>query len=230
MGGSAVEKFLLVLNSLPVLLRGTLVTVQLTFYSLILGLTIAIPVSFFQVYGGSVARFFSSLYERIFRSIPLLVLLMILFYGLPEFGIRLNPFLACIVGLGIRSSAYQSQIFRGAILSVGKGQTLAALSLGMTRMQTFRYIIFPQALRFSIAPWTNELTVVLKDSSMAYALGVVELLRQGSYIVARTYEPMIIFMTCAAIYLILTLSSNKLMGLMEKRLRIPGFEIKGEVQ
>lgn len=195
-----------------------------------MGLVIAIPVSFLQVYGGGVAKFISSLYERIFRSIPLLVLLMILFYGLPEFGIRLNPFTACVVGLGIRSAAYQSQIFRGAILSVGKGQTLAAFSIGMNKMQAFWYIILPQALRFSIAPWTNELTIVLKDSSMAYALGVVELLRQGSYIVARTYEPMVIFLTCAGIYLILTLTANKLMSFVEKKLRIPGFELKGELQ
>ncbi len=230
MGGSTVEKLTLIIDSLPVLLKGTFVTVELTFLSLVFGLIIAVPVSFLQVYGGGVARFFSSLYERIFRSIPLLVLLMILFYGLPEVGIRLNPFLACVVGLGVRSAAYQSQIFRGAILSVGKGQTLAAMSIGMSKMQTFRCIIFPQALRFSIAPWTNELTVVLKDSSMAYALGVVELLRQGSYIVARTYEPMLIFLTCAAIYLILTLSSNKLMSILERRLRIPGFELRGEVR
>lgn len=151
---------------------------------------------------------------------------MLIFYGLPEIGIRLEPFFACVLGLGIRSSAYQSQIFRGAILSVGKGQTLAAYSIGMTKMQTFLYIIFPQALRFSIAPWTNEFSVVLKDSSMAYALGVVELLRQGSYIISRTYEPMVIFLTCAMIYLVMTLSANKIMNLLERKLQIPGFEIK----
>ncbi len=151
---------------------------------------------------------------------------MLIFYGLPEIGIRLEPFLACVLGLAIRSSAYQSQIFRGAILSVSKGQTLAAYSLGMSRMQTFWHVVFPQALRFSIAPWTNELTVVLKDSSMAYALGVVELLRQGSYIVARTYEPTLIFLTCAAIYLILTVSANKIFAAIEKKLTIPGFEMR----
>jgi len=151
---------------------------------------------------------------------------MLIFYGLPEIGVRPAPFLACILGLGIRSSAYQSQIFRGAILSIGKGQTLAAFSIGMNKIQAFRYIIFPQALRYSIAPWTNEFTVVLKDSSMAYALGVVELLRQGSYIISRTYEPMTIFLTCAAIYLLMTISANKIMQLLERRLQIPGFEIK----
>jgi polar amino acid transport system permease protein len=109
---------------------------------------------------------------------------------------------------------------------VGKGQTVAALSIGMTRFQTFRYIVFPQALRFSIAPWTNELTVVLKDSSMAYALGVVELLRQGSYIIARTYEPMVIFLLCAAIYLALTLFANRILAFVEKKLRIAGFETR----
>jgi len=202
------------------------VTIQLTLAGLALGLVIAIPVSFFQVYGARVPRLVCSIYEKTFRSIPLLVLLMLIFYGLAEVGVRLDPFFACVLGLGLRSSAYQSQIFRGAILSVGKGQTVAALSIGMTRFQTFRYIVFPQALRFSIAPWTNELTVVLKDSSMAYALGVVELLRQGSYIIARTYEPMVIFLLCAAIYLALTLFANRILTFVEKKLRIPGFETR----
>ena len=201
-------------------------TIQLTLAGLALGLVIAIPVSFFQVYGARVPRLVCSIYEKTFRSIPLLVLLMLIFYGLAEVGVRLDPFFACVLGLGLRSSAYQSQIFRGAILSVGKGQTVAALSIGMTRFQTFRYIVFPQALRFSIAPWTNELTVVLKDSSMAYALGVVELLRQGSYIIARTYEPMVIFLLCAAIYLALTLFANRILAFVEKKLRIAGFETR----
>ncbi len=216
----------LIVESLPILLKGTLVTIQLTLAGLALGLIIAIPVSFFQVYGARVPRLVCSIYEKTFRSIPLLVLLMLIFYGLAEVGVRLDPFFACVLGLGLRSSAYQSQIFRGAILSVGKGQTVAALSIGMTRFQTFRYIVFPQALRFSIAPWTNELTVVLKDSSMAYALGVVELLRQGSYIIARTYEPMVIFLLCAAIYLALTLFANRILTFVEKKLRIPGFETR----
>jgi len=217
---------ILIVESLPILLKGTLVTIQLTLAGLALGLVIAIPVSFFQVYGARVPRLVCSIYEKTFRSIPLLVLLMLIFYGLAEVGVRLDPFFACVLGLGLRSSAYQSQIFRGAILSVGKGQTVAALSIGMTRFQTFRYIVFPQALRFSIAPWTNELTVVLKDSSMAYALGVVELLRQGSYIIARTYEPMVIFLLCAAIYLALTLFANRILTFVEKKLRIPGFETR----
>ncbi|HBT38982.1 MAG: amino acid ABC transporter permease [Pseudothermotoga sp.] len=220
------DRLKLIVESLPVLLKGTLVTIELTLAGLTLGLVIAIPVSFFQVYGARVPRLVCSIYERTFRSIPLLVLLMLIFYGLPEVGIKLEPFFACVLGLGLRSSAYQSQIFRGAILSVGKGQSVAALSLGMTRFQVFRHIVFPQALRFSIVPWTNELTIVLKDSSMAYALGVVELLRQGSYIIARTYEPMLIFLLCAAIYLALTIFANRILGFVEKKLRIPGFETR----
>jgi len=218
-----------VVESLPILLKGALVTIELTLAGLALGLVIAVPVSFFQVYGARVPRLVCSIYEKTFRSVPLLVLLMLIFYGLPEVGVRLDPFFACVLGLGLRSSAYQSQIFRGAILSVGKGQTVAALSIGMTRFQTFRYIVFPQALRFSIAPWTNELTIVLKDSSMAYALGVVELLRQGSYIIARTYEPMVIFLLCAGIYLALTIFANRILSFVEKKLKIPGFETREAV-
>jgi len=208
-------------------LKGTLVTIELTALGLSLGLVIALPLAFGQVYGGRVARIFCALYERVFRSIPLIVLLFLIFYGFPEIGIRFAPLTACVLGLGLRSAAYQSQIFRGAILSVGRGQTLAALSLGMKRLEVFVHIVLPQALRFSLAPWANEFTIVLKDSSLAYALGVVELLRQGSYIIATTYEPMAIFLTCAAIYLLLTLSANKILHFLEKRLQIPGFETRG---
>lgn len=191
-----------------------------------LGLAVAVPISFLQIFAPQPFRLLASAYERVLRSIPLLVTLFLLFYGLPSFGIRLAPFTAAVIGVGLRSSAYQSQIFRGAILSISENQFRAALSMGMNRIKAFRHIVMPQALRLAIPPWTNELTIVLKDTSMAFALGVVELVRQGRYIIVATREPLLIYLTIAAIYLILTLLSNNTLGRLERRLRIPGIGVE----
>lgn len=216
----------IIINALPYLLKGTLVTLELTFFSLILGLIIAILVSFGQLYGNKVIQFIFLVYERVFRSIPLLVVLFLIFYGLPLIGIRLDPLIASILGLGLISSAYQSQIFRGAILSIDKGQIDAAYSLGMSKIQTFANIILPQAMRLSLPGWTNEASVVLKDTSLAYALGVIELLRQGTYVIAVTNKPLLVYSFCGVIYFILTFSLSRTLRLVEKKISIPGYETR----
>jgi|YelNatPaOPRAMG01_1025707.scaffolds.fasta_scaffold14549_7 polar amino acid transport system permease protein len=215
-------------STLKVLLDGTIVTVELTVISFVIAFSIAIVVSLAQIYGNIPLKIIATVYERILRSIPLLVVMFILFFGLPSFGIRFNPFMAAILSLGLCSSAYQSQIFRGAILSVPKGQTLAAQSIGMNGTQIFVHVTLPQALRFAVAPLTNEFTIVLKDTSFAYALGVTELLREGTYIVSTTYEPLLIYLLCAAIYFTVTFSTNTVVRRIEKRFALPGFEFRGE--
>lgn len=104
---------------------------------------------------------------------------------------------------------------------------VAARSLGMSRFQAIRHIVLPQALRLSIPSWSNEYSIVVKDTSLAYAVGVVELVREGRYIIVRTFEPMIIYITIALIYLVLTYTGNKLLGRLEEKYRIPGYETKG---
>ncbi|WP_456399589.1 amino acid ABC transporter permease [Mesoaciditoga sp.] len=214
-------------SSIAVLLNGTWVTVELTVTSLFLGTAVAVFVALAEVYGNIWIKIVATAYERIIRSIPILVIMFIIFFGFPIVGIRFDPFVAAIISLGIRSSAYQSQIFRGSILAVSKGQILAAKSLGMNGRQTFLYITLPQALRFSIAPLTNEFTIVLKDTSIAYALGVTELLREGTYIVSTTYEPLLIYSLCAAIYFVITFGTNKFVSSIERKFSIPGYEIRG---
>jgi len=209
---------------LPALLNGTIVTLELTFFSLLLGFAIGLPLGIGQVYGNKFISKVISFYERVVRSIPLLVILMLVFYGLPSVGLNLPAFLAAVIGIGVRSSAYQSQIFRGAIQSIKSGQLLAARSVGMTRLQAIRDITIPQALRRSIPPWTNEFTIVLKDTPLAYALGVVELLREGRYIIYSTFKPMVVFITAALIYFVLTRAGNSLLDYVNERLKIPGYE------
>jgi polar amino acid transport system permease protein len=100
----------------------------------------------------------------------------------------------------------------------------------MTNLKGFINVVLPQAVRIALPPWTNEFTIVLKDSSLAYALGVTELLRQGGYIIATKYEPMLIYLTVAAMYFIVTIIINKGLGSVEKRLAIPGFDVKETVR
>jgi len=184
---------------------------------------LGIPLALGQVYGRRGVVIFSSIYEQIFRSIPALVLLFLFFFGSSLLGLNISAFFSAILALGLRSSAYQSQIFRGAILSIKEGQMVAARSIGMSKFQAIRHVILPQALRLSIPAWSNEYSVVVKDTSLAYAVGVIELVREGRYIIARTFEPMLIYVTIALIYLVLTYTGNKLLRYLEEKSRIPGF-------
>ncbi len=217
----------LIWSSFPALLRGTVVTLELTLAFLSLGLIIGISLALSRVYGGQVLAKLASGFEQIFRGIPALVLLFLFYFGAAEFGINLSVVTAAILAMGLRSSAYQSQIFRGAIQSISSGQMMAARALGMNLYKAARYIILPQALRFSIAPWSNEYAGVLKDTSLCYAIGVVELMRQGRYIVARTFgHSLLIYILIAVIYFILVYIGLKGLRLLEIRLHVPGFETK----
>lgn len=218
------------MSSLPNLLEGALVTIRLTFFSLLLGLVLAIPLAFGQTYGPKIIRKMVGVYEKVVRSIPLLVILFLIYYGLPRAGIEFPSFIAAVIGIGIRSSAYQSQIFRGAIESIGGSQMKAALSLGMTKLESFKSVILPQSIRIAIPPMANESAIVLKDTSLAYALGVIELLRQGGYIISTTYRPLPIYLTVAAVYLAMTLTINTTLGRFEKKLKIPGIGIEERVR
>ena len=218
----------LIWQGLPSLLSGTLVTVTLTIYFLALGFILGILLALGRVYGSNFLKLLIiQPFERFFRAVPALVLLFLFYFGSSFFHFEISAFLAAILAMGLRSAAYQSQIFRGAIQSIGKGQMKAARSIGMNTFQSIRYIILPQALRLSIPSWANEYAVVLKDSSLAYAVGVTELLRQGRYIVARTFgNALLIYTVCALIYFILVFAGNQILKLMEEKYKIPGYEIK----
>ena len=217
--------FELVQKSLPTLLEGTFVTIKLTILILALGLVLGLIIAFFQTYGNKPVRLLVGIYDRIFRSVPELVLLLLVFYGLPNLGFRLSPFYAAVLALGLRSAAYMAQIFRGSFMSVGSDQLTAAYSLGMGEYKAFIYVIFPQAIRAFIPPFANEYAIILKDTSLAYAIGVVELLRHGQYIIAVEYKPLPIFLVIAAIYFVLTFGVARLLKMLENKLKIPGIGV-----
>jgi len=211
---------------MPMLLRGVLINIELLFGLLILGLLVGTLVALLQVYGG---RFFGTLasgYAWIFRSIPAIVLLFLFYFGPSEFGINIPPFFAATLALGLRSSAYQSQIFRGALQAIPHGQMMAARSMGLSRMRAIFLIIIPQALRISIAGWSNEFSSVVKDTTLAYVVGLNEVLRRVRIITDRHYDlAMLAYLTVALIFLVLTYAGNWGLGRLEKRLHVPGLQM-----
>jgi polar amino acid transport system permease protein len=219
------------------IVKGLPTTILLTLGLLGAGLLLGLPIAFLQVYGCRPLRWFCRGYEQVFRGIPALVLILIFHSGLSRsFDILLPAFVSALIALGLRSSAYQSQIFRGAIQSVSSGQMLAARSVGMTKVQAIRHVILPQAFRLSIPPWTNEYSSVLKDTSLASAIGVLELMKEGTLIFTRIQFTrgaewiLVILILVALIYWVLTYIGNAGLGYLENRTRIPGFETKGQVE
>ncbi len=213
----------LIKESLPSLLKGAEVTMLLVGACLGLGFAIGFPIALSNVYGPRWLRFSLSVYDRIFRGFPALVLLFLFYFGVGSFpGVHLSPFIAVLLALGLRSGAYQSQIYRGSLLAVGKGQTDAARSLGLTKWQTIRLIVIPQAVYFSLPGLTNEYSILLKDTALAFAVGVVELLTRGKFIAFRTHAVLPIYLTVAAIYLGLTYGGVLVFWAVERYIRIPG--------
>lgn len=209
--------------------RGLPTALALTLLSLLIGFLVGIGLALMRVYGPIELRWISSGYEKIFRGIPLLVLLFIFGIALLRLflwaGSLFNAlFTASIFALALRSAAYQSEIFRGAILSVDPGQMMAARSLGMTDYQATRRIVLPQALRLSIPGWTNEYAVVIKDTSLVSAIGVPELIYHGMAF-SWTYPALFlgIITVTSIIYFVFTYPVTKYVGeSMTSKLRTLG--------
>lgn len=211
-----------ILDALPAILAGSLVTVGNVFLSLFMGLILGVPLALVQVYGTPFLRWLVGIYVWFFRGVPILVLLF-LFYGLfISLGLT-NNFLICCFVLGATSTAYQSQIYRGAIESLPQGQLKAALALGMSQRLGIVSIIMPQALRLSLPGFANEFSILLKDSAICYVLGTQDIMARASFVAARTHEHLALFACAGLIYFLLTVVVLKLLGMLETRLQIPGY-------
>ncbi len=212
-----------VLRSIPYLLEGVGITLEITVIALVLGTIAGLFLALCRVYGGSFLHNFAVVYSRIIRSLPLLVIVFMLYFLGSEI-INIPAFWAAVLALAMHTSAYQIEIFRGAIQSINKGQMEAALALGMSKYQSIFAVILPQSLRRAIPYWANEATIVLKDSAMAYVLGITELMRRSEYVSARTAQPMLTYIVSGLIYLIMTYAFTKSMAKVESKVRIPGLE------
>jgi len=202
-------------------------TLVLTAFGILLGTTFGIALAMGRSYGKKPLSFSILIYEKVFRGIPLLVLFFLIYFGLPQIGINLDAFTSAILGLGLRSAAYQAQIFRGAINSIPEGQITAAYSLGMSKLKAIRHVILPQVLRLSIPGWSNEFTILLKDTSLAFNIGVIELMRQGRYIQVRDPDlVLIVFLLIAVIYFLLVFTANKTLRYVEKKYQMIGYQVE----
>lgn len=201
-----------------ILLPGLLVTIPLTAISFALALVIAVIVALIQFAGVPVLSQIARFYIWIIRGTPLLVQLFIVFYGLPHVGVLIDPFVAAVVVFSINEGAYCSETMRAALESVPKGQLEAGLCAGMSWGQTIRRIVLPQAFRTAFPTLGNSLISMVKDTSLAANITVTEMFMTTQRIVARTYEPLLLYVEVALIYLIFCTVLTKLQTSGEKRL------------
>ncbi len=197
-------------------------------------LTITIPVSIgygiilgsARVYGNAWIRLFATGLVVTFRGFPLVVTLFLLFYGLPEVGVKLSPFWTAVTAFILCSGAYQSEYVRGAIRSLEVGQIEAARAIGMTKTQELFYVVLPQAIPRALPGISNEIIYQIKYSSLAYLVGVNEIFGITQSVVSIYFRPLEAFMTAAAIYLIMTTAAHFGFKGLERHVSIPGLQIE----
>lgn len=213
------------ISILPELLSGLKVSLKLSAGSLLLGLIIGLPLAVAKTYGRDFVKTLATIYIEIIRGTPMLVQLFIIYYGLPEVGIILDQIPAAIIALGINSSAYQAEYFRGAMLAVDSGQMMAAQALGMTRTQGIVNIVIPQALRLVIPAWSNELIYMVKYTSVAFTIAVPELMAQGKILISQTYKSLEVLFWVGVVYVVVLSIISKIVSIIEEKVAIPGFEM-----
>lgn len=210
--------FGLIWDSLPLLIAGAGVTIEITAISVGLGFILGLVASVCRLSGWKILKAVAVCYVNILRGTPLLVQIFLIYFALPMLiGQRINPFLAAVAACSINSGAYVSEIFRAGIQAVDRGQMEAGRSLGLSWMQTMWYIILPQAFRKVIPPLGNEFISMTKETSLVSVIGFEELTRRGQLIIAKTYGSFEIWLTVAAIYLVMTLSIAQLVSYLERR-------------
>ena len=212
----------LILEFYPHLLAGLAVTMELIVCAAPLGIMVGIVIAVSRAYGGPLLSPLAYIYQIVFRGTPLLLQLFIIYYGLPKLGIVLNPLTAAIIGFGLCSGAYHSEYLRGALMSIPLGQMQAARALGMTKLQAIRSIILPQMIRRAIPGCSNEIIYLIKYSSLAYLVTVIDLTGQGRLIAYATFRFFDAFLIVGLIYLGLVTIANHLLGYVEQKVRIPG--------
>ncbi|WNK20223.1 amino acid ABC transporter permease [Halomonas piscis] len=206
------------LASIPHLLPGIPWTLLISFGGLAIGFVIGIIFGLMRISPLRWMRWLAVVYIEVFRGTPILVQVLFIFYGLPQLlGGPINALTAGIAAIAINSGAYISEIVRGGVQSIDQGQREAALSLGLSRRQSFRYIIWPQALRRMVPPLGNQAIISIKDTSLFSVIGVGELVRQGQIYIATTFTAMEVYFMVALLYLAITWTLSILLAQLERR-------------
>jgi L-cystine transport system permease protein len=216
-----VEYLDLLRQAAPVLLKGALLTMQFAIASMVLGLILGLIVAIMRISSHRLLTGIARSYVSVMRGTPLLVQMFVVYYGLPNIGISLDPTTAGILTLTLNAGAYLSESMRGAILGIGSGQWSAAHSLGLTHIQTLRYVVCPQALRLAVPSLGNTLISLIKDTSLVSVITVTELLRSAQEVIASTFQPLPLYLAAAAVYWVLSTLLSHLQGKIEARCALP---------
>jgi polar amino acid transport system permease protein len=194
----------LIAQVLPYLLRGAVMTILLTVVSMALALLAGMVLALMRLSRNRIFNLISGAYIEGIRGTPLLVQLFIIYYGLPQYGIRLDAFTAGVLGLSMNYSAYLAEVYRAGILAIDKGQWEAGGSIGLPRTSLLRYIILPQAVRILLPPVGNYFISMLKDSALVSTISIIELMRAAQLRVAITFRAMDIYLLVALIYFLMS--------------------------
>lgn len=205
----------LVLDSAPFLLKGAWFTLQLSVGGMFFGLALGFMLAMMRLSRFWPLSLLSRFYVSIFRGTPLIAQLFMIYYGLPQFGIELDPMPAALIGLSLNTAAYTSETLRAAISSIEKGQWEAAASIGMTRWQTLYRVILPQAGRTALPPLGNSFIGLVKDTSLAATIQVPELFRQAQLVTSRTLEVFTMYLAASLIYWIMATVLSALQNRLE---------------
>ncbi|WP_186268424.1 amino acid ABC transporter permease [Burkholderia gladioli] len=211
----------LLVDSLPVLAQGAVLTVKFAVLSMVFGLVLAVVLALMGIARNRVLNAIARVYVSLMRGTPLLVQIFVIYYGLPSLGISLDPTPAGVIALSANVAAYMSESMRGAILGIESGQWLASYSLALSWGQTLRYVIGPQALRIAVPSLSNSLISLIKDTSLVSVITVTELLRSAQEIIASTYQPLPLYLAAAAVYWVLCQVLEWVQRWWERRLALP---------
>lgn len=209
-------------EALPSLLLGLRESLKLLGSSVGLGFLFGWVLALARMYGGPLASRVSAAYVEFVRGTPLLVQLFMVYYGLPELGLVLSPFSSALIAMSLNTAAYQAEYFRAALSALPQGQVLAALALGLSRLQLFRHVLFPQAVRLVLPAWSNEVVYMLKSSALAFIVGVREVMGRANLVATRNFRYFEVYLLVAGLYLLSVFAFSLILGALERRLCVPG--------
>jgi polar amino acid transport system permease protein len=212
--------FELILRVYPFFLEAAWVTIELSILTTILGLICGALGAAARMSRSAILRALGATYVSIFRGTPALIQLFILYFGGPQIGIQLDAFEAGVIGLGVNIGAYMAETMRGAIQSVDKGQTEAARTLGMSRWETMRKVVLPQAMRMMIRPLGVNINALIKGTALVAAISVIELTYTAQRYIGSTYKPFEMFLLSGALYMIIIYVVGQGISWLDRKARI----------
>ncbi len=206
----------LILRILPAFIAAAWTTVEISLVSLVIGLSVASLLTAARLSRLAMLRVLGTVYVSLFRGTPALIQIFLLYFGGPQIGLQLEPFAAGAIALGLNIGAYMAESMRGGILSVDRGQTEAARSLGFSRTQSMRWIVLPQAARLMIRPLGVNAVALVKGTALVATISVVELTYTAQRFIGSTYKPFEIFAVTAVLYMIMVYGLTLLIGLLDR--------------